>query len=79
MEKTIKSGVFDVDEDIITWKIHKDCIGDTQSDEVITRSYIFTAQSISKVGLIPVFFIPFSYELSDATVASESQDYIIKD
>lgn len=77
-EETTNSGVFDVREDIITWKIHKDCIGNPQPGEVLTRSYIFTAHRISKVGLIPVFFIPFSYELSDATEPSESQDYIVQ-
>ena len=77
-DETTNSGVFDVDDDTITWKIHKDCIGDPQPGEALTDSYIFTAHRISKVGLIPVFFIPFSFELSDSTPSSESQDYVIK-
>ena len=69
-------GIFDIDDDTITWKIHKDCIGSPQPGEKLIRPYLFTAHRISKIGLIPVFFIPFSHELSDASSPVEGQESV---
>lgn len=77
-DETTNNGVFDVDDDTITWKIHKSCIGDLEPGDELVSSYIFTAQRLSKVGLIPTYLIPFSHELSDTTDPSQSETYVIK-
>ena len=71
------SGSFDVDTEIITWKIHKNCIGNPQPGNELIRPHIFTAHRISKIGLIP-FIGPISYQLSDATSMYESKNYTIQ-
>lgn len=76
--ESTNNGIFDINENTVTWKIHKQCVGNPQPGETLNRPYLFTAQRISKLGLIPVFFIPFSYELSDASSSTEGQQYIIQ-
>ncbi len=74
---TYNTGYFDLEAGVITWKIHKNCIGNPQPGDVINQSYVFTAQRISKLGLIPfgnLFFTSFS----DGTSSSDSKDYIIQ-
>lgn len=70
------SGYFDLENNIITWKIHKSCVGNPQPGDVLTKSYVFTAQRISKIGLIP--FGPLFRSFSDGTSYLDSKDYIIQ-
>jgi len=69
-------GSFDLENGIIKWKIHKSCIGNPQPGDVITHSYAFTAQRISKIGLIPFALLFASF--SDSTSPLDSKDYIIQ-
>lgn len=50
-------GSFDLDTGIIKWKILKNCVGDPQPGDSLTTPYSFSAQRISKLGLIPLWFI----------------------
>ncbi|MEA2054566.1 MAG: hypothetical protein U9O96_05555 [Candidatus Thermoplasmatota archaeon] len=74
---TYNTGYFDLETGVITWKIHKSCIGNPQPGDVITQSYVFTAQRISKLGLIPFGKHLFA-SFSDATDPDDSEDYIIQ-
>jgi hypothetical protein len=73
---SLNSGSFDLQNSIISWKVHKSCIGSPQPGDVLTHSFVFTAQRISIFGLIPfgIFFKSF-FDESDP---SESIDYIIQ-
>ncbi len=74
--ESYNSGSFDLETGIITWRIHKSCMGDPQPGDVLTQSYVFTAQRISKLGLIPLRRLFRSF--SDSTDSLESEDYIIQ-
>ena len=68
------SGSFDLDTGIITWKILKNCVGDPQPGDSLTTPYGFSAQRISKLGLIPFWFLFESF--ADGT--PYGTDYIIQ-
>lgn len=74
--ESLNSGSFDLETSIITWKVHKSCIGNPQPGDVLTHAYVFTAQRISKLGLIP-FGKLFRY-FGDGTSYLDSKDYIIQ-
>lgn len=70
------TGSFDLETGVITWKVLKSCIGNPQSGDVITQSLAFTAQRISKIGLIPLGKLFSSF--CDTTNPDESKDYVIQ-
>jgi hypothetical protein len=71
---TYNSGSFDLDTSIITWKILKNCVGDPQPGDSLTTPFGFSAQRISKLGLIP-FWVLFG-SFADGT--SEGTTYIVE-
>jgi len=74
--KSYNTGSFDLEAGVITWKVLKSCIGNPQPGDVITQSLAFTAQRISKIGLIPLGNLFRSF--CDATNPDESEDYVIQ-
>jgi len=70
------SGSFDEETGIISWKILKSCVGNPRPGDVLTKPYAFTAQRISKLGLIP--FRSLFRSLSDVTSDTDGLDYIIQ-
>ena len=56
-DDTYNRGSFDIATGIITWKIIKNCVGNPQPRDRLTTPYSFSAQRISKLGLIPFWFI----------------------
>ena len=75
-DESYNSGSFDLETGVITWRILKSCIGNPQPGDVLIQSYVFTAQRISKLGLIPLRNLFRSF--SDSTDATESMEYIIQ-
>ncbi|MBW1814827.1 MAG: hypothetical protein JRJ39_14495 [Deltaproteobacteria bacterium] len=75
-DDSLNSGFFNLETGIITWRVHKNCLDDPQQGDVLTQSYVFTAQRISKLGLIPLRNLFRSF--SDSTDATESMEYIIQ-
>jgi len=70
------SGSFDVETGLISWKILKSCVGNPQPGDVLTQPYAFTAQRISKMGLVPLRF--FFRSLCDVTSDTDGIDYTIQ-
>ena len=75
-DESLNSGSFDLEANTISWKIHKSCIDDPQPGDILTRSYVFTAQRLSRLGLIPFRHLFESF--SDSTSSLESTDYVIQ-
>lgn len=73
---SLNSGSFDLQNDIIIWKVHKSCIGSPQPGDILTHSSVLTAQSISINRVIQ--FGRFSKFFSDHSDPLESIDYIIQ-
>jgi hypothetical protein len=70
------TGSLDLESGIISWKILKSCVGNPQPGDILTQPYAFTAQRISKMGLIPLRF--FFRSLCDVTSDTDGIDYIIQ-
>jgi len=71
---SLNRGSFDLQNSILIWKVHKSCIGSPQPGDVISHSFVFTAQRISIYGLIPFGRLFSSF--ADGSEPSESIDYI---
>ena len=73
---TLNSGSFDPQNDVIIWTLHKSCIGFPQPGDILTHAYVFTAQRIANLGLIPFGRLFMSF--SDSSDSSASLNYIIQ-
>jgi hypothetical protein len=74
--ESYNNGLFDTETSIITWRIHKDCIGDPQPGDMLTHAHVFAAQRISYFALIPYGNLFRSF--SDSTNPAESIAYTIQ-